>query len=221
MFKPMPWFSIASVVVLVAGACSTDDAAQPASDGTDQGGDSSMAGSGSTSLGGSSSTGGTGAGAAAGTPSWACDSGYDLPSYNGDQSGLCAANESRWIDCCTGPAADIADAIRTRCAPDGSACIADSYCTTYNTTTLECGWIVCDPDNQGATGGAGGAAGQECPWDKARAALDNAINNADSGPVPCAADVHCQKTHQVCNVRIANRMFCGNPGASGQGGSGG
>ena len=218
MLRITYWISIAAVSSVVVGACSDDD---------DQTGGLNAAGEAGSgvSMGGSAPSSGSGgapdaAGAAVG-PVWTCETGYVLASYDGDQSGLCAAGESRWVDCCDGAGADVADAIVTRCAPDGSVCVADSYCTTFNTTSLECGWRLCDPDNAPAAGGAGGAADSDCPWDKAREALDRAINEGDPGPIPCATDRHCEKTHQVCNLRIANRMFCGDTDSSGQGGSGG
>jgi hypothetical protein len=218
MLRIACWISIAAVSSLVVGACSDDD------DHSAIGrlGAAGEAGSGA-SIGGSAqsgSRGNGGASGAAGAHGWTCETGYRLASYDGDQSGLCAPTESRWVDCCDGAGADIAEAIVTRCAPDGSVCVADSYCTLFNTATFECGWLLCDPDNAPAAGGAGGAADSDCPWDKAREALERATNEGDPGPIPCATDRHCEKTHQVCNLRIANRMFCGDPDSSGQGGTG-
>lgn len=197
------WCSIAAIVASVAVACSTEDADGPTPS-SETAGDSGLVGGGPQ--------GGSGplpAGGAGGARAWTCDSGYDLNSYHGDTAGLCAADESRWIECCPD---DISHALTVVCAPDGSTCVSidGAYCTTYDTST-ECGWLLCDPENQlDAAGGAGGAGATACPWEKAM---------HPELLVPCASDVHCEGTHQVCNRRIANRMFCGDPNGSAQGGA--
>jgi|SRR5882724_6457802 len=211
MMKLARWSSIALATAFIAAACTADDGGETSPNDVGQAGDSSDAGSGASTGGSGASTGASGAsgGGAAAAPGWTCDSGYDLASYNGDQTGLCPANESRWIECCPD---DITPAVTIVCAPDGSVCVAvgGATCTTYNTHT-ECGWTFCDPNAQG-TGGAGGASTSDCPRDKV----------ANPAPlVPCASDVHCEDMRQVCNQRIANRMFCGDPDGSSQGGSGG
>jgi hypothetical protein len=217
------WASMMGAGLLVASACSSDsdgtaspDMAGQAGEKSAQAGEksaqagekSAQAGAGAAFGGGGGSDGGSGTG-------WTCASGYDLPSYTGDQAGLCAANESRWSDCCIGPAADVSASLTTRCAPDGSDCVSGPYCTLFANDGYECGWLICDPN----VGGAGGASA-DCPVDKAAAAL-NAALNGELRLVPCASDEHCSAGHQVCNRRIANRMFCGDADQSAQGGTGG
>jgi hypothetical protein len=137
-----------------------------------------------------------------GEPGWTCESGYDLASYEGDRAGLCPAQESVWSLCCDGPATEIIDSLDTRCAPDNSACVADSVCSSYR---LECGWVLCDPVNP-----SDGPTDDECDWEKAQEAFD-AANRGERELVPCATDKHCASRQQVCNRRFGNRMFCDDP----------
>jgi hypothetical protein len=179
------------------------------SDSEDPPGSRAAAGDGSAgdALGGATLTGGStggdsvagasgegGAPGAGGVPSGeesTCEAEYELASYSGDTEGLCQPAESVWRNCCS-PDGDIAAAERTRCAPDGSVCIVGSYCTLYGG---ECGWSMCDPNEVGAAG-AGGA--EQTPCQNPEAIL------------PCSTDAHCIDG-LVCNRRVSNRMFCGEP----------
>ncbi len=213
------WLAVGALSAPIWPACSQDDETPQASSGVGQGGE----GGGAASSGTMAQAGsGTGSGAAssavggAGGPGWSCDDGYDLPSYDGDQSGLCAASESRANDCCTGGC--VTASVDILCAPDGSACTWGGACTLFM-NGYECGWVLCYPGQAGQGGNSGWPG--DCPApDKALEAWEGA-NNVGPGLVPCASDVHCQALGQVCNRRFDNRMFCGDlDGAGGTGGAG-
>ena len=178
-----PWRLCLLVVMTLS--CSEDepDASRSAA------GEGGASGSPSLELGGAKDAGGT----AAGQTTWTCGSGYDLASYDGEQEGLCSPDESMWRICCEG---DIGESYTVRCAPDGSICLAGSYCTTL---TYECGWQLCIAEGEGGAGG--GANGDLCD--------PETVESLES-LTPCASDEHCSGG-QVCNRRAANRMFCADP----------
>lgn len=126
--------------------------------------------------------GGADAAGAGGTPG--CRTEYDLASYGGDISTLCAAELSTQCDC-----GDVAHSIAVECPPghavgDGDCVKVSQYCSEYE-PLAECDWTVC--------------ADASC------------LDQYDEIAVPCASNDDCRAGR--CSKRIADRMFCVTEGA--------
>lgn len=189
-----------------SGHASGGDAGKNDAGGT--GGKSAAGAGGDLSVGGAGSSGEDGQG---GSESCAGEV-YALNSFSGDTDALCVVAEHMWERCCP-RAGDIATSLQARCAPDGSYCVVASFCTTFSPETgrdaYECGWHDCGGESSANDGGAGGS-DNRCPADKLAEAWELAEEGL--GVEPCANDSDCAAP-DVCNSRIANRMFCGEPDA--------
>jgi hypothetical protein len=151
---------------------------QAAMGGTRNGGG---AGRGPDEAGGPGTAGGSGSneGGNAGTGT-ACRAHYDLPSYDGNSSGLCAPELSTQCDC-----GDVAQSVEAECPPGVEPgepdCIVVSQFCSLHEPVAECGWIIC-------------------------ADTESCVDAGEEVSRPCASDADCGE--RTCSKRIHDRMFC-------------